>query len=88
MMFVIFKKLRWYHRLWHTILTLLGKECYAFKLIETRPWLVELDRVWLCPGCWKYQSWSRGCADDHPELCDDCWAERQEEDKRCDPLSR
>lgn len=90
-MLVIIKKLRWYHRAWHHILTFLGKECYACRVIDMRPWRIELDRMWLCPGCWRYMSWDCGCAHEDPKesrLCDDCWTAMKEAEKKCDPLSR
>lgn len=26
-----------------------------------------------CQGCEHWVGWCKGCADDMPELCDDCW---------------
>jgi hypothetical protein len=92
-MYVIVKKLRWYHRFLHHILTLLGKECYAYETLAhvDLPYVLRLGSVWLCPGCWRYRSWDLGCAHEDPEesrLCDDCWCKRKEEERRCDPLSQ
>jgi hypothetical protein len=76
---LIIKKARWYHLLWHRILTALGKEAYAWmkdEVIEQGPYTLVLDHVWLCPGCMRYMSWDRGCAHDDPKLarlCDDCF---------------
>jgi hypothetical protein len=78
---VIVKKLRWYHRLWHKILTWAGRECYACEVLEIQNWRLELDRMWLCPGCWEYKSWDCGCAHEDPQesrLCDDCWVAAKE----------
>jgi hypothetical protein len=80
-MYYLIKKLRWYHRLWHRVLTFLGKECYAYEKIKIGTYQLEMDSMWLCPGCWKYKSWDCGCAHEDPEeskLCDDCWCERKE----------
>jgi hypothetical protein len=77
---VIITKMRWYHRMWHCLLTLLGKECYACEVIEVENYCLEVMRVWLCPGCWRYMGWDRGCAHEDPDeakLCDDCWCERK-----------
>lgn len=80
--FVFIKKVRWYHRWWHLALTVLfGKECYVCEAIETGTYQIELDRMWLCPGCLEYKSWDLGCAHEDPEeskLCDDCWCARKE----------
>lgn len=38
-------------------------------------WLGDLR--WQCEGCHGWQDPDHGCADDAPELCDDCWAEQQ-----------
>jgi hypothetical protein len=84
---VIMKKLRWYHRLWHKILTWRGKECYALEVVPTHhrsyssPYIVQLERTFLCPGCWEYKSWDCGCAHEDPQesrLCDDCWVALKE----------
>lgn len=83
---VIIKKLRWYHKTWHRILTFFGKECYACEVVDKENYCLEVMRVWLCPGCLRYMGWDRGCAHEDPkeaQLCDDCWCERKE--KKCDP---
>lgn len=36
-------------------------------------WLGDLR--WQCEECHGWQDPDHGCADDAPELCDDCWAE-------------
>lgn len=33
-------------------------------------------RYFKCPQCKRWVSWSFGCADDMPELCDDCWTSK------------
>jgi hypothetical protein len=73
---VFIKKLRWYHKVWHRVLTFFGKECYACEVIEVENYCLEVMRVWLCPGCGEYVDWDRGCAHDDPKLarlCDDCF---------------
>lgn len=82
--FVIIRTVRWYHRLWHQLLTLLGRECYVCEVINYGTYQLELDQMWLCPGCWEYKSWDCGCAHEDKEesrLCDDCWCARKEKEK-------
>jgi len=87
---VIVRSLRWYHRLWHTILTWMGRECYAGKLEPSRyhdqQYQLLVNRMWLCPGCGRYVDWDHGCAHEDPKLarlCDDCFcAHRRERPSR------
>lgn len=76
MKYVIIREMMWYHRLWHKVLTLLGKECYAGEVLKKDLWRLEIDQMFLCPGCWEYKSWDCGCAHEDPKLarlCDDCF---------------
>lgn len=33
-------------------------------------------RTFVCPQCQRGMPWSMGAADNAPDICDDCWAER------------
>jgi hypothetical protein len=36
-------------------------------------------KTFVCLGCRKEVSWDKGCDDDLPNFCDDCWAKANEE---------
>jgi hypothetical protein len=40
----------------------------------------ERDKTFVCLGCRKEVSWDKGCDDDLPNFCDDCWAKAHEEE--------
>lgn len=77
---VILRRLRWYHRLWHTTLLLFGKESYACVVFENKDkYHLELEQAWLCRGCMKYVDFDHGCDNEDPKLaglCDDCYVKR------------
>ena len=80
------KKLRFYHRWGHRIMLWFGKEPTVYKMdiplrASDTPAFFSMEAFFLCADCKTYQSWDFGCADDHPEVCDDCWNE-QERDER------
>lgn len=39
---------------------------------------VHVQPTFFCPSCKQVRPWEHGCADDMPEICDTCWAARQE----------
>jgi hypothetical protein len=45
------------------------------RLWEPRavPFPPNCGGVFVCSRCGRATGWCRGCADDLPELCDDCW---------------
>lgn len=40
----------------------------------------ERANTFVCLACRKEVSWDKGCEDDLPNFCDDCWAKAQQED--------
>ena len=79
MEYYVIKKVGFFRRLLHLILTLIFKrEVTVFEKTDYNPvggncsnWLKP---HWLCPGCKEYQDWEYGCADEYPALCDSCWS--------------
>jgi len=82
--YIYFKRYRWYHLAWDWIRTRLFKKetnlqhrymiTGIFRCTEA-----IVEPTFFCPGCKKIRPYSHGCDDAMPELCDDCWAIRQEE---------
>ena len=35
------------------------------------------DDTFICTGCQRAVPWSKGAADDGPDLCDECWAAKR-----------
>jgi hypothetical protein len=72
-------RVRWYHRLWHLFKTrVLRRDCMDIYKISEYPaaagYNMILEPHYQCAQCLKYVPWIEGCADDRPELCDDCYS--------------
>ena len=37
------------------------------------------ENAWFCPLCRRWVCWCTGCADEGPDICDDCWYSMQPE---------
>jgi len=75
---------RWYHRLWHLFKTrVLRRDCWEIYQIKHHPYTCSHDMVltpmFMCACCLRYVRWQEGCADDRPELCDDCYAKYEKQ---------
>lgn len=66
----------WFQRLWWWFLALFGKDTETDRYVVVSVWppgSIQVERLFVCPKCCTLKPYSEGCADESPELCDDCW---------------
>jgi hypothetical protein len=57
---------------WTDYSTLSPPSCFCGECFV--PFVEFFPRVFECPQCDRSIPWCRGCGDDYPDLCDECWS--------------